>query len=366
MAIPRYSLSFRSLCGFCRIIVLGFVASFTFYIWYLVLQTWMNEEQPTKSTVPSVLLQRRYLPVGGADVRFDQPWKLAATDIIKNWSLLETGDRFILSDLSYRLGNLMFEFAALHFFAEKFNGTIVLSSKCLLRRAFVNLRRTKFMEDSALNGYILYLTEMGQKFHEYKGCCEYHPDLPLFQDGQNVEVIRGYYQSYSWFHPQFETEIRQSFVFLPEIQRRARELVTNSFKEATQMMENQTSTDIQFGHVSAPVDYFQSAIAKMKEKHKKVVFLVVGDNIEWTKRNLLPLASVGEIQFIKSGYREVDMAALSLCNHTVMSTGTFSWWTAYLTNGTTFYYGNWPKRGSVLWIMVSRAKVFLPQWQSVV
>ncbi|KAI6203283.1 L-Fucosyltransferase [Aphelenchoides besseyi] len=366
MAIPRYSLSFRAVCGFCRIIVLGFVASFTFYIWYLVLQTWMNDEQPAKSTVPSVLLQRRYLPVGGADVRFDQPWKLKATDVIKNWSLLETGERFILSDLSYRLGNLMFEFAALHFFAEKFNGTIVLSSKCLLRRAFGNLRRTKFMEESALNAYILYLTERGQKFYEYKGCCEYRPDLPLFQDEQKVEVIRGYYQSYSWFHPQFETEIRESFVFLPEIQRRARELITNSYKEAMRVMENQTLNDIQFGHVSAPVEYFQSAIARIKEQHKKVVFLVVGDNIEWTKRNLSPLASVGEIQFIKSGYREVDMAALSLCNHTVMSTGTFSWWAAYLTNGTTLYYGNWPKRGSVLWIMVNRANVFLPQWESVV
>lgn len=65
---------------------------------------------------------------------------------------------------------------------------------------------------------------------------------------------------------------------------------------------------------------------------------------------------------MSSGYREVDMAALTLCNHTIMSTGTYSWWTAYLTNGITIYYGNWPKAGSVLDQMIQKNDYFLDGW----
>ena len=41
-----------------------------------------------------------------------------------------------------------------------------------------------------------------------------------------------------------------------------------------------------------------------------------------------------------------DLALLASCDHTVMATGTFSWWAAWLANGTTVYYANFPRRGS--------------------
>lgn len=56
------------------------------------------------------------------------------------------------------------------------------------------------------------------------------------------------------------------------------------------------------------------------------------------------------------------MATLVRCNHTIMSTGTFSWWISYLTNGTTVYYTDWPKHGSVLEKMLKKDEYFLNNW----
>lgn len=56
------------------------------------------------------------------------------------------------------------------------------------------------------------------------------------------------------------------------------------------------------------------------------------------------------------------MATLVRCNHTIMSTGTFSWWTAYLTNGTTIYYSDWPRHNSVMEKMMNKNDYFLNSW----
>ena len=37
---------------------------------------------------------------------------------------------------------------------------------------------------------------------------------------------------------------------------------------------------------------------------------------------------------------ERDMALLSLCEHTVVSVGSFGWWSAWLANGVTVYYSS--------------------------
>lgn len=70
----------------------------------------------------------------------------------------------------------------------------------------------------------------------------------------------------------------------------------------------------------------------------------------------------GEVFFLNSTDREVDLAALVYCNHTIMSTGTFSWWAAYLADGDAVYYGDWPKPGSVLQKIVQKEDFFLEKW----
>lgn len=106
----------------------------------------------------------------GADLKFDQPWEISNTTILKDFSELRTGERFILSDLAYSpgLGNLMFEYSALHYFALKFNATIIIPSNCLLLRSFGQLERIKVMDSDVLNAYLLQHEAKNKTVHESK------------------------------------------------------------------------------------------------------------------------------------------------------------------------------------------------------
>ena len=121
--------------------------------------------------------------------------------------------------------------------------------------------------------------------------------------------------------------------------------------------------DLRHGHLVAPSSFYQKAMNYFLEKFKskKVVFVIASDDIEWVKRNFKS-ESATQIIFVENRQREVDMATLSLCNATVLSTGTFSWWISYLSKGPTIYYSGWPRKGSELDRMVVKSEYFLSEW----
>jgi len=59
---------------------------------------------------------------------------------------------------------------------------------------------------------------------------------------------------------------------------------------------------------------------------------------------------------------EQDLALIATCDHTIMSTGTYSWWASWLANGTTVYYTKFPRHGSPLSRYFKAANYFLPTW----
>ena len=57
-----------------------------------------------------------------------------------------------------------------------------------------------------------------------------------------------------------------------------------------------------------------------------------------------------------------DLAILASCNHTVMTTGSYSWWAAWLANGTAVYYADYPTRGSYLSRLFRSEDYYHPKW----
>ncbi|KAM3719464.1 Galactoside alpha-(1,2)-fucosyltransferase [Dirofilaria immitis] len=121
------------------------------------------------------------------------------------------------------------------------------------------------------------------------------------------------------------------------------------------------SRNIKYGHTAITKDYVISAMNYFRSRFKNLLFVISTDNEHWVEANVNHIRK-GEIYIISSGYREVDMATLIHCNHTIMSTGTFSWWIAYLTNGTAVYYNDWPRHGSALEKMMNKDEYFLNSW----
>ncbi|ELT91392.1 hypothetical protein CAPTEDRAFT_40726, partial [Capitella teleta] len=57
-----------------------------------------------------------------------------------------------------------------------------------------------------------------------------------------------------------------------------------------------------------------------------------------------------------------DLAILSMSEHVIITTGSFGWWGAWLANGTTIYYSDWPRNNSTLSKGFVKEDYFMPHW----
>ena len=114
--------------------------------------------------------------------------------------------------------------------------------------------------------------------------------------------------------------------------------------------------EIQKGRVVVNKEFLLKAMNWFHHQLKDARFVVVNNDQQWCKDNIH-----GEDVFFSTFTEPIlDMVILSLCNHTVMSTGTFSWWGAWLAGGTVVYCSDFPRPGSLLDTKVLIRKDFYP------
>jgi galactoside 2-L-fucosyltransferase 1/2 len=95
----------------------------------------------------------------------------------------------------------------------------------------------------------------------------------------------------------------------------------------------------------------------MQEKYPNAFFIVASDDMKWAKENLNSRASMSPFQ--NNFY---DLALLANCQHSIISSGTFSWWAGWLANGTTIYYEDYPRKGSSLSKGLDRSDYYYKDW----
>jgi hypothetical protein len=79
-------------------------------------------------------------------------------------------------------------------------------------------------------------------------------------------------------------------------------------------------------HGSCSLEYYEKAIATLKQKGNVEVF-VFSDDISWAKENI----KTDKIHFItQNNPGHIDMHLMSLCKHNIIANSSFSWWGAWL------------------------------------
>ena len=119
------------------------------------------------------------------------------------------------------------------------------------------------------------------------------------------------------------------------------------------------------GFTVAGKQYLTRAMTYFIERYQRVQFFVASNDIGWCRRNInmsLFNHELVNITFSVKHSTEQDLALLASCDHSVMSTGTYSWWASWLANGTTVYYKKFPRQGSWLWRRSRVADYFPPTW----
>ena len=252
------------------------------------------------------------------------------------------------------LGNMMFNYASLVGIAGRYNATPVMPDAFGLFHVF-NLSIMKIDNlDKIMTIHTLY---------SEKHPCKYDNNTENLMPWTNYKLA-GYFQSFRYFEAHSDI-IRQDFMFKPSI-----------IEEAESFLDGKIGTDrtkavlvgihvrrgdillphfVQYGYVTPGEEYYKMTREYFQTRLKNVYFIVCSNDKEWAQQNIKGNNVIHSLEYGAA----VDMAILSLCDHMILSLGTFGWWSAWLSNGTTVYYNGWPKPLSPLDKEFDK-KVFFP------
>lgn len=266
------------------------------------------------------------------------------------------------------LGNQMFVYASCYGIARKNKRVFqyVKHHSTNLKNIF-NINQTSIEHnDRAIVDKHLYLSD--------PFCCVFNPVL-LELPPVNI-AVGGYLQSWKYFS-NYKADLYEQFRF------KHVDLITTPLRTIQQIKRKHPNSDVigvhirrgdmlyegnrKHGHKVADQAYLVRAITYMEEKlhNTSCVYIVCSQDMEWAKGNL-PMDGRAFI-FSERRSAEFEMELLSLCDHVIVTVGTYGWWSAYLnrirnSNAIVLYYKDWPRNGSELDRITSHEDYFPPEW----
>lgn len=258
----------------------------------------------------------------------------------KMWTIPDRNMAVITVIKQGRLGNNMFQYAALKGMAKLSGRKPILSETVRGLKKIFDLS-VEWVTPAVLDRYNF------TRYNENLDVRNVNKTIREFLEigrEQNVK-LNGFFQSFRFFDS-VKTAIRQEFTF----KKRVKEAVMRTFKRRFSNLDNVTTVGLHVrlgdmakyhlerrGFVMPPKTYFQKAMEYFRTKYPNVYFFIRSDNEE---KDVLKYLSPHDFDhvFIRKGLRYVDFATLALCDHVIISRGTFSWWAGWLNRGTTIYY----------------------------
>jgi galactoside 2-L-fucosyltransferase 1/2 len=112
------------------------------------------------------------------------------------------------------------------------------------------------------------------------------------------------------------------------------------------------------GYSIAGTDFIKNAMNFYRGKFRKVKFIVLSDGIQWCMDHIKGI----DVMFSPFYRYAEDMALMTLCDHVIVTSGTFGWWGAWLSGGTTVYFKGYPRPESWLASQVNRNDYYPKGW----
>lgn len=282
------------------------------------------------------------------------------------------------------LGNHMFQYAYAMAMAQEHGYAINFDHQSTALWEYFHIRdgpKIFEVKQNRRGNYKLFYTDQGVKLRKtfrlntktmdfWLPCCRYLDDAINMSSSHSHYKVAGYFQSWKYFE-NIKDEIHRTFQFKPFIAIYANNFVTMKSRSLQNPYEKLVTVGIHvkrgdlmvfsehnISHTSISIHYFYKAMSYFQEKYKNVVFIVCSDDLEWSKKHLK-----GPNVIFSEGHTPVtNLAILTRCDHVVLSTGTFSWWAGYLSQGEVVYFKEWPRKGSKIESEVNVDDYFYPTW----
>ena len=238
-----------------------------------------------------------------------------------------------------RLGNNMFQYASSFGIGRAKNMTIKVSKQDLLSKTFLLPSAVKVNNKQ----HCTHAKIISEKIH-----CAYDPTLYNFTDKEDVSLI-DYLQSWKYFQ-QYDHQLRTEFTFQEEIMETAKEIFAGITQEHHLNNSTYIGVHVRRGDIAvskslriqgyriAPKSYIYKAVSFYKSRYKNATFLISTDDPLWVEKHFSKHQKLLKLHIIGKHPATIDLAVLSLCDHMIITTGTFSWWAGWLAGGTTVYY----------------------------
>ena len=234
-----------------------------------------------------------------------------------------------------RLGNQMFEFAALRGIAAEHGYEVCIPPEDHQGIENYSLHQC-FKLDHIKTGFISNENySLEQTFH-------YNNDL--FSTCPDNTSLYGFFQSWRYF-ANFEDEIRKDFTFHDDILNPCKEMV-ESVEEPIMLHVRRgdpnltdprgfkwSYTQCSSQHPPQPIEYYEKALAEFPEDQPVIVF---SDSIDWVKEQEFFsgdrfLHSEPDDKYADGSFTPyTDLCLMSLCSHAIIANSSMSWWGAWL------------------------------------
>ena len=176
--------------------------------------------------------------------------------------------------------------------------------------------------------------------------------------------LRAALQNFKYFS-HIQGIVRKLFVFKSDVMKTAKTfLVSKIPNHATKIgihVRRGDFLDYQWmrqGRVVANKSYINKAMSYFRRRFRHAHFVVCSDDMQWCRKNIRS----SDVTFSEFKEPIIDMAILSLCDHVIITVGTFSWWAGFLSGGTVVYLNDYPVPGSELEKFAPRDIYYPPEW----
>jgi hypothetical protein len=219
-----------------------------------------------------------------------------------------------------RLGNQLFQIAAVYSYAKKYNKTPILKEwYCYYNDVnlldIFNIEKYFIIIDNLPNGFTLY-KEKRFNYDEFN-----------FISG-NVDLL-GYFQSELYFSD-YISDIIDMFSFKPDF--------IDNIKSEIDLKGNLIAVHVRRGdyinhqiHYVCDDLYYDNAINFINGRIDDYKLIFFSDDNKWVNDNKIYDRYKNSFYYNSGNFLE-DFYIMSKCNHFIISNSTFSWWASLLSN----------------------------------
>ena len=249
-----------------------------------------------------------------------------------------------------RTGNQMFQYAALLGLAHRHNYTAFIKPTFPLTRYFnlqnvanVNISGMLRLRDGKSGTYYRALETIDYKYNY---------------------ALDGYFQSWRYFSEINNTirhayRVNDSFMelaldFMKSISRQGRPNVCVHVRRG----DIHSEYAIRQGYTVAGLDYIDRAMLFFKTRLTGPQFIVLSEDKGWCYEHLNSSDTVISPFYMAP----VDFAVMTLCDHMIITSGTFGWWGGWFSPGIVVYYKDYPRRNSWLATQINKQDYYPASW----